>query len=270
VVKAHNYQTNVMGSVNLINAAVRSGVGFFGYASSVAVYGNGRVPMRESDPAVPDDSYGIAKLAVERELDVTMRKQGMAFTALRMHNIYGERQSMRDPYRNAVAIFINQILRGEPLTLYGDGQQMRAFTYVADIVPLFLRAAKSPRAAGGVFNVGSAATYTVAELADHVKRAMGVPGHPVAYLPARDEVMVAYTDNTLARSVLGGWADTGLADGLQRTVAWARARGSAELRRNLTLELQDEQVPEWARLVEGRLDRSGQRAESLTGRGEPR
>jgi UDP-glucose 4-epimerase len=254
-VKRHNYETNVIGSVNLINASVRTGVSFFGFASSVGVYGHGRVPMREADWPVPADSYGIAKLMVERELDVTMQRQSLPYTAMRMHNVYGEWQNMRDPYRNAVAIFINQILRDEPITVYGDGQQVRAFTYVGDIVPLFVRAAEQPSTWGGVFNIGANQTNTVLELVEHVRCAMGVPGHPVAHLPRRDEVAVAYTDNSLARAVFGGWADRPLAEGIARTAAWARSQGSVELRPSFDLELSDEHLPEWARLVEQRLGR---------------
>ena len=198
-VKRLNYTSNVIGSVNLINAALTSRVRFFGFSSSVAVYGNGRTPMREDDVPQPVDSYGNAKFAVERELDITMRLQGLPYFALRMHNVYGEWQNMRDPYRNAVAIFLNQVLRGEPITVYGDGLQVRAFTYVGDIVGTFLAAADSPDAWGKVFNVGSATTSTVRQLAYTVREAMNVPDHPVLHLPERDEVRVAFTDSSRAR-----------------------------------------------------------------------
>jgi UDP-glucose 4-epimerase len=268
VVKRHNYTTNVLGSVNVINAAVRSGVDFFGFASSVGVYGHGRTPMREADHAVPGDSYGIAKLTIEHELDVTRRKQDLPFTALRMHNVYGEWQNMRDPYRNAVAIFINQILRGEPITVYGDGQQVRAFTYVGDIVPLFVRAAESPDAWGGVFNVGAATRSTVLQLAEQVKHVMRVPDHPVINLPDRHEVTVAYTDNSLARSVLGDWPETPLAEGIERTAAWAHTHGSAELHPSFEMELPEGQIPEWARLVEQRLGRAEKPPATVTREGQ--
>ena len=120
-VKSFNYTSNLLGSVNVINAALRAGVTFLGFASSVAVYGHGRLPMREDDVPRPADSYGNAKLAVERELDITMRMQGLPYFVLRMHNVYGEWQNMRDPYRNAVTIFLNQIMRGN----YSGGVEWR-------------------------------------------------------------------------------------------------------------------------------------------------
>jgi UDP-glucose 4-epimerase len=252
-VKRHNYETNLMGSVNLINAALRTGVGFFGFASSVGVYGHGPTPMRESDVPEPADSYGLVKLMVERELDITMRYHGLPYTAFRMHNIYGEWQNMRDPYRNAVAIFLNQIMRGEPITVYGDGQQVRAFTYIKDIVTVLADAAQLPPAWGQAFNVGASKTNTVMELVQQVTAAMGVPEHPVQSLPSRNEVMVAYTDTSLAASVFGERAETPLEEGLARTVAWAREHGPVDLSSSFALELEGDQLPQWARLVEQRL-----------------
>ncbi|GAB7042993.1 MULTISPECIES: NAD-dependent epimerase/dehydratase family protein [Catenuloplanes] len=253
-VKRLNYNTNVMGSINLINASLRTGVSFFCFASSVAVYGHGATPMRESSVPVPADSYGNAKLVVERELAVTMRTQGLPFAAFRMHNVYGEWQNMRDPYRNAVAIFFNQIMRGEPITVYGDGGQVRAFTYVGDVVDVVSRAPGTERAHGRCFNVGAAGTSTVLELARAVRVAAGVPDHPIAHLPARDEVRVAYTATDDARQVFGDWPDTPLRDGLARTAAWAATVGPAELHASFDIEIGGHQVPEWARHVERRLE----------------
>lgn len=252
-VKRVNYSANVMGSVNLINAALRARVGFFGYSSSVAVYGHGRAPMCESDVPEPADSYGNAKLAVERELAITMRMQGLPYFALRMHNVYGEWQNMRDPYRNAVAIFLNQIMRGEPVTVYGDGQQVRAFTYVGDIVGTFLAAADRPEAWGNVLNVGSQTRYTVLALARLACHAMDVPGHPVIHLPARDEVRTAYTDSSRARALLGEWPETTLADGVARTAAWARTQGPAELATALDLEVPEGDGADWVAWISRRL-----------------
>ncbi|MDG4817117.1 NAD-dependent epimerase/dehydratase family protein [Micromonospora sp. WMMD956] len=252
-VKKLNYGTNVMGSINLINASLQTGVSFFCFASSVAVYGHGETPMRETSIPVPADSYGNAKLVIERELEVTARTQGLPFTAFRMHNVYGEWQNMRDPYRNAVAIFFNQILRGEPITVYGDGGQVRAFTYVGDVVDVVCQAPDVEEAWGRSFNVGAASTNTVLELAEAVRVAAGVPDHPIVHLPARDEVRVAYTATDSARKVFGDWADTPLADGLARTATWAAGVGPTELRSSFDIEVGGHQVPEWARLVEKRL-----------------
>lgn len=244
-VKHHNYTVNLLGSINLVNAALSADTTYFGFASSVAVYGHGTTPMREDTEAVPADSYGNAKLAVERELAVTMHLQKLPFTALRMHNVYGERQNMADPYRNAVAIFINQIMRGEPISVYGDGSQRRAFTYVDDIAAAFLTAAEQPDAWGRVLNLGTRETCTVLEMAHAVRDAMGAPEHPIVHLPTRAEVHTAYTDSTRARGLLGEWPDTPLAEGLARTTAWARAHGPVQPATSLRLETADGERPGW-------------------------
>ena len=262
-VKSLNYTSNIIGSVNLINAALNHGVGFFGFSSSVAVYGEGRTPMREDDVPHPVDSYGNAKLAVERELAITMRLQGLPFFAMRMHNVYGEWQNMRDPYRNAVAIFLNQILRGEPITVYGDGLQVRAFTYVGDIVGTLLAAADTPDAWGQVYNVGSATTSTILELAHTVRDAMGVPDHPIKHLPQRDEVRVAYTDSSRARQTFGSWSETSLADGVARTAAWAREVGPVELATSVELEVPHSHPEDWVSWIKGRLDADGSESGKL-------
>jgi UDP-glucose 4-epimerase len=252
-VKRLNYMSNMVGTVNLVNEALTHGVRFFGYASSVAVYGSGQTPMRETDVPTPADSYGNAKLAVERELEITMRMQGLPFFALRMHNVYGEWQNMRDPYRNAVAIFLNQIMRNEPISVYGDGGQVRAFTYVRDIVGTFLLAADNPEAWGRVYNVGSSTTATVLELAETVRAAMGQPDHPIKHLPTRHEVRVAYTDSSRARQFFGDWQDTKLVDGVAVTAAWAKEQGPAELATQVELEVPHTDASDWVEWINDRL-----------------
>lgn len=252
-VKRFNYETNVVGSVTLLNAAVNHETGFFGFASTVAVYGAGRAPMAESDIPTPEDSYAIGKFAVEQELAVTMRTQGLPYAAVRLHNVYGEWQNMRDPYRNAVAIFLNQILRGEPISVYGDGGQVRAFTLIDDIAPVIAGLPEQPKAVGRVFNIGARQTYSVLELAHAVREAMGVPDHPIVHLPGRDEVRIAYTDTTLGRTELGEWPETPLAVGLKKTADWARSQGPQDLQRTVRPEVGEGKLPDWALLVENRF-----------------
>jgi UDP-glucose 4-epimerase len=255
-VKHHNYTVNLLGSINLVNASLAAGVEFFGFASSVAVYGHGHVPMREDEQPVPADSYGNAKLAVERELAVTMRMQGLKYTALRMHNVYGERQNMADPYRNAVAIFLNQVMRGEPINVYGDGHQVRAFTYVHDIAGAFIAASDRPQAWGRSLNLGTTRVCTVLEMAQAVRAAMGVPDHPILHLDARDEVRAAYTDSALARHTLGDWTDTPLQVGLARTAAWARGHGPVQPTTSLRLEVSPPEQPQWLGQLSARTARA--------------
>ena len=135
-IRRHNYDVNLLGSINLINASLRHEVRTFVFTSSIAIYGNVAAPHREDDVAKPVDPYGVAKLAVEHDLRAATDLFGLRHVVLRPHNVYGERQNLSDPHRNVVGIFINQVLRGLPCTVYGDGSQTRGFSYVGDVAPL--------------------------------------------------------------------------------------------------------------------------------------
>ena len=130
-IKRFNYTNNVIGSVNLINAAVNHDVDCFVFTSSIAVYGAGQLSMTEQMRPEPKDSYGIAKFAVEQELRASHEMFGLDYVIFRPHNVYGELQNIGDRYRNVLGIFINQIMQGEPLSIFGDGTQTRAFSISA-------------------------------------------------------------------------------------------------------------------------------------------
>jgi len=160
-IKRFNYTNNRIGSLNLINASINHNLKCFVFASSIAVYGAGQIPMREDMTPIPEDSYGIAKLAVEQELRVSNEMFGLDYVIFRPHNVYGERQNIADRYRNVVGIFMNQLLKGEPMTIFGDGTQQRAFTYVSDVAPIIAASVHDPGARGQVFNVGADIPSTV-------------------------------------------------------------------------------------------------------------
>ena len=225
-IRRFNYTNNVIGSVNLINEAIRHESKCFVFTSSIAVYGAAQVPMREDMTPVPEDPYGVAKYAVELDLRAAHEMFGLDYVIFRPHNVYGEFQNIGDRYRNVVGIFMNQVLRGEPLSVFGDGEQQRAFSYVGDIVPAIASAPFVAEARNRVFNVGAERAYTVLELARAVSRVMGAPDHPIRHLEARNEVQVAYSDHSAAHEVFGRPNDTGLEAGLERMAAWVRQVGA--------------------------------------------
>lgn len=225
-IRRFNYTNNVIGSVNLINEAIRHESKCFVFTSSIAVYGAGQVPMREDMTPSPEDPYGVAKYAVELDLRAAHEMFGLDHVIFRPHNVYGEYQNIGDRYRNVVGIFMNQILRGEPLSVFGDGHQQRAFSYVGDIMPAIAAAPFVGAARNRVFNVGAEKAYSVLELARTVSRVMGAPDHPVRHLDARNEVQVAYSDHTAAHDVFGEPPDTSLDAGLMRMADWVRSVGA--------------------------------------------
>jgi UDP-glucose 4-epimerase len=226
-IKRFNYQNNVTGSMNLINAAVNFEAKCFVFTSSIAVYGGNQVPMVESMTPSPEDSYGIAKFAVEQELAATHHMFGLPYVIFRPHNVYGERQNIGDKYRNVIGIFMNEIMQGRPLTVFGDGEQTRAFSYIGDVAPLIARSIFVPEAYQQVFNVGADEPYSVNVLAAEVARAMGASAD-VHHLPARNEVLHAYASHEKASQAFRYKAQTGLREGLERMAAWAKAAGSRE------------------------------------------
>ena len=183
-IKRFNYNNNLIGSVNLINACINHDVKCFVFTSSIAVYGAGQSPLSEDMTPVPEDSYGISKLAVEQELRVSHEMFGLDYVIFRPHNVYGERQNIGDRYRNVVGIFMNQLLRGEPMTIFGDGTQQRAFTHIDDVAPLIAQSVEYPDARNQIFNVGRDMPNTVNELAEVVAVAMGARCNVVHLEPA--------------------------------------------------------------------------------------
>ena len=165
-IKRFNYNNNLIGSINLINAAINTGVKCFVFTSSIAVYGSTpELPMTEETYPHPEDPYGIAKLAVEQELRVCKEMFGLDYIIFRPHNVYGERQNIGDKYRNVVGIFMNQILQGKQMTVFGDGTQTRAFSYIGDLAPIMAEAIDTKAAYNQIFNIGADQPYTVNELA---------------------------------------------------------------------------------------------------------
>ena len=226
-IRRFNYQNNLIGSVNLINASVNHDVECFVFTSSIAVYGPNQVPMHESLVPAPEDPYGIAKLAVEQDLRACHAQFGLPYVVFRPHNVYGERQNIGDRYRNVIGIFMNQIMRGEPMTIFGDGRQTRAFTYAGDIAPIIAEAAFRPSAYGEVFNVGADTPYEVLELAERVAAAMGVKPE-MRFLDARNEVVHAYSSHDKVRAYFDCPPETSLDEGLARMAAWAKRAGARQ------------------------------------------
>lgn len=227
-IKRFNYNNNLIGSVNLINAAVNTNVKCFVFTSSIAVYGaSPELPMTEETRPYPEDSYGIAKLAVEQELKVSHEMFGLDYIIFRPHNVYGEKQNIGDKYRNVVGIFMNQILQDRPMTVFGDGEQTRAFSYVGDIAPLMADSIDTPAAYNQIFNIGADQPYSINQLAQAVAQAMGVAPN-IQHVPARNEVVHAYSSHEKVLRIFEERALTTLEEGLAHMAAWVHQHGARQ------------------------------------------
>ena len=248
-IRRHNYLTNLIGTVNLINEAVKAGTKRFVFTSSIAVYGKNQLPMTEDLAPHPEDPYGVSKYAAELDLAAAHQFFGLNYTVFRPHNVYGEHQNLGDPYRNVLGIFMNQILGGRPMTIFGDGQQTRAFSYVDDVAPHIARSVHNPATANEVINIGADQPYTINELASVVAAAFGVEPR-IQHLPAREEVVHAYASHDKAARLLCAGPCTGLQDGVERMVRWARLAGSRKTRPFQNIEVQIKLPPSWCALNE--------------------
>ena len=244
-IRRFNYENNLIGSVNLINESVRHGVRCFVFTSSIAVYGANQLPMTEDLTPQPEDPYGIAKYAVELDLRAAHELFGLDYVIFRPHNVYGENQNIGDRHRNVIGIFMNQLMRGEQLTVFGDGQQTRAFSYIDDVAPYIANSVNVPDAYGEVFNIGADKPYTVNYLARVVAQAFDEQEPRIRYLPSRSEVVHAYSDHAKARRILGQGDAVDLEDGVQRMAEWAQQVGARKSQEFENIEIRQNLPPSW-------------------------
>lgn len=249
-IKTFNYTNNLIGSVNLINAAVNARtVKCFVFTSSIAVYGRNQLPMSEDLAPQPEDPYGIAKYAVELDLKEAHEMFGLNHVVFRPHNVYGERQNLSDPYRNVIGIFMKQIRNGQPMTIFGDGRQTRAFSYISDVAPVIARSVEREKSYNQIFNVGADHAYSVLELAQEVARCMGVKPD-ARHLDARNEVVNAYSAHDKARKFFGDLiGDVSLHDGLARMSGWAKTAKLRKTKPFQNIEVMKNLPPSWAAMM---------------------
>lgn len=241
-IRRHNYHVNLIGSINIINACVNHNVKCLVFTSSIAVHANGTPPYQESDPFMAGDPYGIAKAAVEIDLARALEMFGLNHIIFRPYNVYGPHQNLGDKYRNVIGIFMNQVMQGKPMTIFGDGSQVRSFSYIDDVAPHISKSVLREELYNNTFFIGGANGYQVNELAYIVGKEFGLdkPEDHMVHLAARHEAKVAYALTDKSRMAFGG-PTIPLAEGIKRMAAWARSVGhvtpvefeSIEIRKNL-------------------------------------
>jgi UDP-glucose 4-epimerase len=243
-IKRFNYNNNLIGSINLINESVINKVKCFVFTSSIAVYGAHQPPMTEDMIPCPEDPYGIAKYAIELELKVTHEMFGLNYIIFRPHNVYGEYQNLGDKYRNVVGIFMNQLLQGKELSVFGDGTQTRAFSYIGDVAPYIAKSVIVQEAYNQIFNIGADRDYTINELAETTMNKMGINGK-LRYLPPRNEVVHAYADHSKAKKIFQINSTTNLADGVLKMSEWAKKVGITKSKKFKDIEILEKLPAFW-------------------------
>ena len=225
---------NVTGTVKVLEQCLALGVPRLVFASSMTVYGNpSRVPTPEDESPDPVSFYGITKYAAERYVHLTGARTdlepGLAVTCLRMFNVYGPRQSLSNPYQGVLAIFLGNLMRGEPVRIDGDGEQSRDFVFVDDVVRAWIACLDDSRSVGRVLNVGSGMPTSVNALCDAI---LDQFGHTRSTYPVtsaarqQGDVRSSAADVTAIRETLDWAPRVSFVEGLERTVAWARLPGA--------------------------------------------
>ncbi len=221
-IRRYNYENNLIASVNLINNAIKFGVQRFVFTSSMAVYGDtGQPPFSEDHPTIPIDPYGIAKLAVEKDLKVAYDQHRLEYTILRPHNFYGNKQNIWDRYRNVLGIWMNQIINGERPTIFGNGEQRRAFSFIDDaLVPLW-NASQKDACIDQIINLGGVKNISILEACLTMLKVTESNLEPI-FLENRHEAKNAFSSWQKSVDLLDFEHKTDLEEGLSSMWQWAK------------------------------------------------
>jgi UDP-glucose 4-epimerase len=220
-IRNYNYTNNVLASANVINSCVNHNVKKVIFTSSMAVYGVGNPPFTEDQLPTPEDPYGIAKYAVEMDLKLAHEMFGLRYSIVRPHNVVGIYQNIWDRYRNVIGIWIRKAMNNEPLSIFGDGTQVRAFSDIKFYMEPFEKLMTEHD--GETFNIGADKYYTINEAADtviDVARELGINAAKV-HLEKRNEVHTAYCDHSKAHKLLNFVDDTNLRETTLKMFKWA-------------------------------------------------
>lgn len=214
-IRNYNYTNNIVGTANIVNECVKNKVKKLIFTSSIAVYGSITPPYLETNKPQPEDPYGIAKYACELDIEQAHRMFGLNYTILRPHNVYGPRQNLADKYRNVVSIFLRAALKNKTINIFGDGNQIRCWTYIDDILPHFEQCLNEK--ISGIYNIGSNNPNTVNDLAQIVKQIF--PNVKIKYQPVRQEVFHAQSNHAKSINQFGN-CETNLKNGIDLFIEW--------------------------------------------------
>ena len=231
-------------SVSTITAAAQNKVKRFVYCSSMARYGNQEYPYKETQAPSPVDPYAIAKVAGEDVLKCIAELNDMEWIIAVPHNIVGPRQRYDDPFRNVMSIMINRVLQGKPPIIYGDGSQMRCFSFIDDCIFCLEKLALDPTIKNDIFNIGPDEEFvTIQHLAELIVEEIGFDGELI-YMPDRPkEIRYATCDATKAREVLGYKTSTTLISGIRSTIEYIKQHGVKEFDYSYPLEIVNSYTP---------------------------
>ena len=218
-IRCFNYTNNLLATANIVNNCIKHDVNRLVFTSTMAVYGHGNPPFDESHQPAPIDPYGVAKFACEQDIQIAGEQHGLDWCIIRPHNVYGEKQNIWDKYRNVLGIWMYQHLNNKPMTIYGDGEQTRAFSYIDDCLEPLWKSAIDPKSSKQIINLGGTIEYTINEANQILREVIG--SGEVVYLEPRHEVRAAHPTWQKSVDILGYKETTPLKDGLEIMWKWA-------------------------------------------------
>jgi len=219
-IRKYNYTNNLVATAGVVNNCIRHNIKRLVFTSSMAVYGNGKPPFKETDIPDPIDPYGVAKQACERDIQIAGVQHNLDWCIIRPHNVYGVKQNIWDKYRNVLGIWMFQHLCGKPMTIFGDGEQKRAFSYIDDCLEPLWKAAVDPRASKQIINLGGTKEITINEANKTLREVLS--GGEVVHLEQRHEVKYAHPTWQKSVELLDYKDITSLKDGLTSMWEWAK------------------------------------------------
>jgi UDP-glucose 4-epimerase len=231
-------------SVSTISAAIQNKVKRFVYCSSMARYGNQEYPFKETQAPSPVDPYAIAKVAGEDVLRCLAELNDMEWIIAVPHNIVGPRQRYDDPFRNVMSIMINRVLQNKPPIIYGDGSQMRCFSFIDDCIFCLEKLAFDSTIKNDIFNIGPDEEFiSIKKLAELIIQETGFNREPTYIADRPNEVKYATCDATKARTKLGYTTSMTLIDGIRSTIQYIKENGPKPFDYSYPLEIVNEQTP---------------------------
>lgn len=219
-IRSFNYQNNLVVTSKIVNQCIAHDVKRLVFTSTMAVYGHGNPPFDESHLPSPVDPYGIAKYACEMDIKVAGEQHGLDWCIIRPHNVYGIKQNIWDKYRNVLGIWMYQYLNNEPMTIFGDGTQTRAFSFIDDCLEPLWKSAVNENTSKEIINLGSSVFYSINEANSILREVIG--DGEVVYKENRHEVKNAHPTWTKSMELLDYEDRTILKDGLKIMWEWAK------------------------------------------------
>ncbi len=224
-------RANFIGSINIVKKCVEAKITRLLYASSMTVYGPvENLPVQETHNAAPISYYGITKYAAERFVHATGLRNDLPgklnVTSFRMFNVYGPRQSLTNPYQGVMGIFIGNVIRNEPIKIFGDGQQSRDFVYIDDVVDAWVNSIDNEKTYDQVFNLGFGIDKSIHDLISTIMDTLQKDQkiYPISYFPARPgDQKHMRADISKLENAINWKPHNNLQMGLEKTIAWAKA-----------------------------------------------